>query len=206
MADMKTILGFTKVVPVLAFHSVEEALDVSEVLLEGGIRVLEITLRHPTGLDQIEAVSEKLPDAIVGAGTVMNPDLARRARDAGAVFGVSPGLSPDLVEALQDMDWAFLPGTATASEAMTAVANGFECLKFFPAEQSGGAGFLKSIGAVLPKVTYCPTGGISLAKAPDYLSLPNVPCVGGSWLTSRGSDGTIDLKDVKARVAELSRL
>ena len=206
MADMKTVLGFSKVVPVLAYRSVEEALAISEVLVEGGVRVLEITLRHPTGLDQIEAVAKKLPDAIVGAGTVMTPELALRARDAGAVFGVSPGLTPALVSTLQDMDWAFLPGTATASEAMTAVAQGFSCLKFFPAEQSGGAGFLTSIGAVLPDVTYCPTGGISLAKAPDYLSLANVACVGGSWLTARGSDGKINPDDVKARVAELSRL
>ena len=183
-----------------------EAVEVSRALFESGVRVLEITLRHETALEAIEAVAKALPDAVVGAGTIISPHQLQQVIDAGATFGVSPGLTPALAKAIKARDWPFLPGTATISEAMAAAEYGFDAVKFFPAEQSGGAGFLKGAGAVLPGLTYCPTGGINLAKAPDYLKLKNVACVGGSWLTPRGADGRIDLDVVRREAAQVAAL
>ncbi len=186
------VLDASRVVPVLAFESAGEAMDVCAALVEGGLRVLEITLRHPTALESIRAVRQALPEAIVGAGTVTDPEKARRAQDAGALFGVSPGLTRSLAEAVVADAWPFLPGVASASEAMAAAELGFFALKFFPAEAAGGAPFLRSIAPVLPELRFCPTGGVTLDNAGNYLSLPNVPCVGGSWLSKRGPDGKID--------------
>lgn len=181
------------VIPVLAYTSVDEAVETSETLYRAGIRVFEITLRHKTALAGIEAVAKALPaDAMVGAGTIMNPDDLIRAIDAGVGFGISPGLTPDLAAAVLRSKLPFLPGTATISEAMTASDYGFKALKFFPASASGGAPYLKAAGAVLPAVRFCPTGGISPANKDEYLALSNVPVVGGSWIVVRGSDGKID--------------
>ncbi len=186
------------VIPVLAFKSAEEAVAVCRVLYEAGIRVFEITLRHATALDAIKAVAGDLPgDAIVGAGTVLTPELAEKAKAAGAVFGVSPGLTKELADAVKAMDWAFLPGVASISEAMTAAGWGFSELKFFPASISGGPAFLKAVGSVLPDLTFCPTGGVSASTADEYRALKNVATVGGSWITPRNADGEIDLDKVK---------
>lgn len=205
MQNIADILTLSKVVPVLAFKSVDEAVQVSRTLFENGVKVLEITLRHETALDAIKAVAKDLPDAVVGAGTIVNSDLARQAYDAGATFGVSPGLTPALGETVQELNWPFLPGVASLSEAMKAEEQGFQHLKFFPAEISGGVGFLKAVGSVLPKLTFCPTGGITGATAAQYLALKNVACVGGSWLTERGKDGVIDLDMVKTRAESVVR-
>lgn len=204
--SVRDVMNSTKVIPVLAFRSVEEALEVSRALVEGGISVLEITLRHPSALEAIRAVSAALPNANVGAGTVMSPTLAEQARAAGARFGVSPGLTPRLAEAVQAMGWPFLPGVSTVSEAMSAVELGFDALKFFPAAASGGAPFLASVGAVLPDVQFCPTGGVKPGNAADYLALDNVPCVGGSWLTQRETDGRIDSAAVIERTRRAAQL
>ncbi len=193
----------TAVIPVLGFESVEEAVTISRILYEQGMKVLEITLRHPTALDAIRAVIADLPDdAIVGAGTVMGPELAEMVVGAGAAFGVSPGLTPALAAKVKELDLAFLPGVATLSEAMNAVSLGFTHLKFFPATASGGVDFLKAAGAVLPEVQFCPTGGINPNNAAEFLALKNVPAVGGSWLTPRDATGKMDA----AATATLSRV
>ncbi|WP_020401435.1 bifunctional 4-hydroxy-2-oxoglutarate aldolase/2-dehydro-3-deoxy-phosphogluconate aldolase [Kordiimonas gwangyangensis] len=202
MSDVLAVLKKSPVIPVLAFKSAQEAVDVCRVLFDEGLSVLEITLRHESALAAINAVKEDLPaDACVGAGTVVTPALAEAAIEAGAEFGVSPGLTPELAAAVKKLNWPFLPGIATLSEAMQAREWGFTELKFFPANISGGTGFLKAVGSVLPDLTFCPTGGISVDTAPDYRALPNVATVGGSWITPRGRDGSIDL----GLVRELAR-
>lgn len=207
MTSVEDVLSKSPVIPVLAFKSVDEALIVCRALYEVGVRVFEITLRHETALDAIKAVKTDLPgDAMIGAGTVLSPDLAKVARNAGAVFGVSPGLTEELGGAVRAMGWAFLPGVATLSEAMAAQDMKFTALKFFPASISGGPGFLKAAGSVLPDIQFCPTGGISAETASEYLALSNVPCVGGSWLTPRGEDGEIDLSVVRVRASEALQL
>jgi 2-dehydro-3-deoxyphosphogluconate aldolase/(4S)-4-hydroxy-2-oxoglutarate aldolase len=200
MTSVIDVMNTSPVIPVLAFESADEAVAVSKVLYEEGVKVFEITLRHPTALDAIAAVKAALPeDAIVGAGTVLTPELAKAAKDAGAVFGVSPGLTEDLAIAVKALDWAFLPGVASISEAMAARELGFSELKFFPASISGGPAFLKAVGSVLPDLTFCPTGGVSPDTADDYRSLKNVATVGGSWITPRGQDGKIDLAIVREK-------
>lgn len=207
MTTVDQVLDASKVMPVLAFKSVEEATAVCELLYECGVRVFEITLRHETALDAIRAVKSALPaDAMVGAGTILSPDLAKAAKNAGAVFGVSPGLTKELGTAVRAMGWSFLPGVSTISEAMAARDMGFEALKFFPASVSGGPGFLKAAGAVLPEIRFCPTGGITAETANDYLSLGNVPVVGGSWITPRGADGVIDLAVTRERAIAIQNL
>ncbi len=202
---MTTVLEVMKagpVIPVLAFKSADEAVVVCRALYEAGIRVFEITLRHETALEAIKAVADDLPeDAIVGAGTVLTPELAEKAKAAGAVFGVSPGLTEELAKAVKALDWAFLPGVASISEAMQAKEWGFSELKFFPASVSGGPAFLKAVGSVLPDLTFCPTGGVTPSSADDYRSLSNVATVGGSWITPRGEDGVIDLVKVRELAA-----
>jgi len=194
------IMNAGPVIPVLGFESADEAVDVCKILYGAGIKVLEITLRHPTALKAIAAVKAALPaDALVGAGTVLTPELAHAAKEAGAVFGVSPGLTEELAHAVKAMDWPFLPGIATLSEAMTARELGFTELKFFPASISGGPDFIKAVGTVLPDLTFCPTGGVSAATAGEYRALDNVQTVGGSWITKRGKDGKINLDMVSER-------
>jgi len=198
MSDVVAVLEKSPVIPVLAFKSADEAVNVCRVLFEEGLPVLEITLRHETALDAIRAVKVDLPaDACVGAGTVLSPELAKAAKDAGAEFGVSPGLTAELATAVQALGLPFLPGIATLSEAMQAREWGFKALKFFPASISGGSAFLKAVGSVLPDLVFCPTGGISADTAPEYRALKNVATVGGSWITPRGKDGEIHLDLVR---------
>jgi len=203
MVTVEQVMKMGPVIPVLAFKSAEEAVGVCRALYEAGIRVFEITLRHESALDAIKAVKADLPDdAIVGAGTVLSPELAKAAVDAGCAFGVSPGLTPALAEAVKALNFPFLPGVATISEAMQAREWGFTALKFFPASVSGGPAFLKAVHSVLPDLIFCPTGGIKAGTAADYRAVPSVVTVGGSWLTPRSSDGSIDLTTVKELAAE----
>lgn len=178
-------LADVPVIPVLEFHSVDEALHVSEALVTGGLPLLEITLRTPVALEAIRAVAAALPQACVGAGTVLNIEQLHAVRDAGAQFAVSPGLTPALAAGAQGAGISLLPGVATASEAMAALEAGFTFLKFFPAQAAGGVPMLKSLGGPLPQLRFCPTGGIDAALAPTYLALPNVVCVGGSWVVPK---------------------
>lgn len=195
---IEAILGDHRIVPVLAFKSVDEALAVSQVLVEAGIFLLEITLRTPVALDCIRAVAEALPDARVGVGTIVDTGQVAAAQGAGAVFGVSPGFTAELAAAVRHHQMPFLPGVATVSEALAARALGFGILKFFPAQASGGASFLASLQDVLPGLGFCPTGGINEQNAGDYLALGNVRAIGGSWMIKRDAAGGIDLEQTRA--------
>ena len=175
------------VIPVLTIDDVAYAVPLARALVAGGLPAIEITLRTKPALAAIEAVAREVEGAIVGAGTVLNREQLRDAQRAGATFAVSPGATPALLEAADVADMGLLPGVATASEAMVAQEAGYRFLKFFPAEASGGIHFLKSIYGPLPELRFCPTGGIDAAKARDYLALPNVLCVGGSWVVPMAS-------------------
>jgi 2-dehydro-3-deoxyphosphogluconate aldolase/(4S)-4-hydroxy-2-oxoglutarate aldolase len=168
---------------VVVLERVEDAVPVARALVAGGLPAIELTLRTPAALDAIRAISDEVPDILVGAGTVVTPGQAKEAFDAGARFLVSPGSTPSLVAAMADTGLPFLPGTSTVSEVLAALELGLTDLKFFPAETSGGAAYLRAVASPVPAARFCPTGGITLASAPDYLALPNVGCVGGSWLT-----------------------
>ncbi|MCI5067616.1 bifunctional 4-hydroxy-2-oxoglutarate aldolase/2-dehydro-3-deoxy-phosphogluconate aldolase [Acidovorax sp.] len=171
------------VIPVIVIDRVEDALPLAEALLAGGVKVLEVTLRTAAGLPAIETIARNLPEAVVGVGTVLNADDARRASEAGARFAVSPGYTSEVGSACKRLDLPLLPGVATSSEIMAALADGFSFLKLFPAEAAGGIPLLKAWASPFGQVSFCPTGGISQATAANYLALPNVRCVGGSWLT-----------------------
>lgn len=201
--SMMQLLGTDRFVPVLAFRSVEEGLAISGVLVDCGIRLLEITLRTPVALACIEAVAKAYPQACVGVGTVIEPAQLREARAAGAVFGVSPGLTPVLADAILAEQFPFLPGAASVSEIMRAREMGFRTLKFFPAEAQGGARFLRSLIDVLPDMRFCATGGIDAGNAADYLKLPNLQAIGGSWMIRRGPDGRFDAAATRAAVRDL---
>ncbi|MFN4119732.1 bifunctional 4-hydroxy-2-oxoglutarate aldolase/2-dehydro-3-deoxy-phosphogluconate aldolase [Acidovorax sp.] len=177
------IASYGPVIPVIVIDRVEDALPLAEALLAGGVKVLEVTLRTPAGLPAIEAIACHLPDAVVGVGTVLNGDDARRASQAGARFAVSPGYTHEVGAACKALNLPLLPGVATSGEVMTALADGFSFLKLFPAEAVGGVPLLKAWASPFGQVSFCPTGGITAATAANYLALPNVRCVGGSWLT-----------------------
>lgn len=180
------IVQVAPVIPVMVVERLEDAVPLAQALYNGGLKVLEITLRTPVALDAIRAMVDALPDdAVIGAGTIVTPDDLKKAVDAGSTFLVSPGTTPELIEAAKASDVPLLPGIATPSEAMNLLAHGFTHMKFFPAESAGGVSMVKSIGGPLPQITFCPTGGINLAKAPEYLSLPNVACVGGTWMAPK---------------------
>jgi 2-dehydro-3-deoxyphosphogluconate aldolase/(4S)-4-hydroxy-2-oxoglutarate aldolase len=180
---MLEILRNGPVMPVIVIDDAALAVPLARALVEGGLRVLEVTLRTPAAAAAIRAIAREVPDAIVGAGTVLSPGDLQLARAAGARFGVSPGASPALLAAARSGGLPFLPGVMTPSDTMLAVAAGYATLKFFPADAAGGVRALKALGGPFPQAMFCPTGGISFASAPEYLALPNVVCVGGSWLT-----------------------
>ena len=176
------ICRLAPVIPVLSLEDAGAAPRLARALVAGGLRALEVTLRTPAALAAIEAVAKAVPEAVVGAGTLLTPQDLRAAKDAGARFGVSPGLTERLLEAAEDAGLPMLPGVATPGEAMRAAERGLEILKFFPAEQNGGAAALRAWAGPLPRLQFCPTGGITPDTAPAYLALPNVICVGGSWV------------------------
>lgn len=175
------ICKLAPIVPVLVVHDVAHARPLAEALVAGGLPALEVTLRTDCALDVIAEMA-KVEGGVVGAGTLLTPDDVKRAVDAGATFGVSPGATDKLLQAAEDLDLPMLPGAATASEAMRLLERGYDMLKFFPAEASGGAPALKSLASPLPQIRFCPTGGVSPANAESYLSLSNVVCAGGSWV------------------------
>lgn len=179
----RALCQLAPVIPVIVIKDAAHAADLARALVAGGLPVLEVTLRSDAALDSIRAMS-RIEGGHVGAGTVLTPDDAKRAKDAGASFAVSPGLTDRLIQACADLDLPLLPGAVTASEVMRASDAGFDMLKFFPAEAVGGAPALKSLAGPLPRVSFCPTGGVSPQNADSYLSLPNVICVGGSWIVT----------------------
>ena len=171
------------VIPVIVLHDVAHAVPMARALVEGGVRVLEVTLRTPVALACMEAIARDVPEAIVGAGTLRTVADVRAARDAGCRFGVSPGYTLEIGAACREAHLPLLPGVATASEVMAANADGLAFLKFFPATAAGGVPMLKAFAGPFPDVVFCPTGGITVETAPQFLALPNVRVCGGSWLT-----------------------
>ncbi len=185
--DTLELMKMGPVIPVIVIDAVDDAVPLARALVDGGVRVLEVTLRTAAGLEAIRRIARDVPEAIVGVGTITAPADFTAARDAGARFGVSPGLTPALIEAARACDLPLLPGVMTPSDVIAARAAGFRQLKLFPAQQAGGVGMLKALHGPFPDVMFCPTGGVSEETAPQFLALPNVACVGGSWLTPKVS-------------------
>ena len=181
----REILSAGAVIPVMAIDDLSTAVDLAHALVEGGIPTLEITLRTPVGVDAIRLIAKEVPNAIVGAGTVTNPEELQAVEDAGAVFAISPGLHETLAKASHQSSIPLIPGVATPGEVQLALEHGINTLKLFPAEVVGGKAMLKALYGPYPDIRFCPTGGITLESAPEYLALPNVLCVGGSWLTPK---------------------
>ncbi|MFV1491165.1 bifunctional 4-hydroxy-2-oxoglutarate aldolase/2-dehydro-3-deoxy-phosphogluconate aldolase [Phaeobacter sp. JH18-32] len=206
-ARAREICQLAPIVPVLVVHDVAHARPLAEALVAGGLPALEVTLRTPAALDVIAEMA-KVEGGVVGAGTLITPEDVTRAVAAGAQFGVSPGATDTLLDAAEAAGLPMLPGAATASEAMRLLDRGYDMLKFFPAEASGGAPALKAIGAPLPQISFCPTGGVSPDNADSYLSLSNVVCAGGSWVapTKLVEAGDWDgIRDLARAASQLAR-
>ena len=201
----REICELAPIVPVLVVDDVACAKPLAEALVAGGLPALEVTLRTPAALDVI-AVMAKVSGGVVGAGTLVTPEDVRAAREAGAQFGVSPGATDALIAACEAEGLPLLPGAATASEAMNLLERGYDMLKFFPAEASGGAPALKAIGAPLPQISFCPTGGVSMGNALDYLGLENVVCAGGSWVAPKDKVLAGDWAGIEALAREAAAL
>ncbi|MDD2737425.1 MAG: bifunctional 4-hydroxy-2-oxoglutarate aldolase/2-dehydro-3-deoxy-phosphogluconate aldolase [Methylomonas lenta] len=180
--SIKEVMTTSPVMPVMVINQIEHAVPLARALVEGGLKVLEITLRTSVALECIRRIKAEVPDAIVGAGTIINTQTLHQAIDAGAQFIVSPGITDSLLDASLTCGVPVLPGVITPSEVMRLLEKGITAMKFFPAEAAGGIPMLKSIGGPLPQIMFCPTGGVNLNNAPDYLALSNVACVGGSWM------------------------
>lgn len=183
--DTREILGLGPVIPVIVVEQVDQAVPLARALVAGGVRVLEITLRTPLALEAVRAIVAAVPEAVVGVGTVVSPGQVEQALQAGARFAVSPGLGPAVVRESQRCGLPLLPGVITPGEILQALEFGLSALKFFPAEPAGGVGMLRALHGPFPHVSFCPTGGITTTNAPEYLGLPNVACVGGTWLAPR---------------------
>lgn len=201
----REICSMAPIVPVLVVDDSAKARPLAEALVAGGLPALEVTLRTPAALEVISQMA-KVPGGVVGAGTLVTPDDVRAAKAAGATFGVSPGATDDLLAACEAESLPLLAGAATASEAMRLLARGYDMLKFFPAEASGGAPALKAIGAPLPQISFCPTGGVSPSNAQTYLSLPNVICAGGSWVAPKDLVETGDWAGIESLAKEAAQL
>ncbi len=189
------------VIPVLVIDDAGQAEGLAQALVKGGLPALEVTLRTPAALDAIREMA-KVAGGVVGAGTLLTPKDVENAKAAGAQFGVAPGATDRLLDACEANDLPLLPGAATASEAMRLLERGYTVQKFFPAEANGGAAALKAIGAPIPQVRFCPTGGVSLTNAPDYLKLSNTLCVGGSWVAPKDAVASGDWDQIEALAAE----
>ncbi|MEU0512314.1 bifunctional 4-hydroxy-2-oxoglutarate aldolase/2-dehydro-3-deoxy-phosphogluconate aldolase [Amycolatopsis sp. NPDC006125] len=201
---MKTghdVLELSPVLPVVVVDDAADAVPLAKALVAGGIRAIELTLRTPAGLAAIERVAAEVPEIVVGAGTVVTPEQARQAADAGSAFLVTPGCTDRLLEAVSGTGLPFLPGVSTVSEAMRVTEHGITALKFFPAEASGGVAYLKALGGPLPQLRFCPTGGVTVQNAPSYFALSTVGCVGGTWLTPKDAVRAGDF----GRIEQLAR-
>ena len=206
--DIAAIAARAPVIPVLTVERLADAVPLARALVRGGLPVLEITFRTGVALDALAAIAREVPEAVVGAGTVLDEAQVEQAMAAGARFGVSPGCTPALARAVKAAGLAFLPGIQTVSEAMVLRELGFELLKFFPADVVGGTAWLKAAAAPLAGLRFCPTGGIGIGTAPEYLALPNVACVGGSWVAPRDAVAAGDwlrIERLAAAAAALKR-
>ena len=184
-SGLAAILAVAPVVPVVIVETIEDAVPLARALVQGGLPVIEVTLRTPIALDAVRAIAAEVEDAIVGVGTVLDPAQLAASERAGARFAVSPGHTPRLLDAAAQSNLPLLPGIATASEAIALIERGYAFAKFFPAEPAGGHAYLSALASPLPQLRFCPTGGITPESAPRYLALPNVVCVGGSWMLPR---------------------
>lgn len=202
----RAILTTAPVIPVIVIDDVAAAIPMATALVAGGLPVLEVTLRTRSALEAMRVMAAEVEGAIVGAGTVLTPQQLSAVETAGAKFVVSPGASPKLLDAADDCSVPLLPGAATAGEAMVLLERGYRCQKFFPAEPAGGRHYLKALSSPLPDIEFCPTGGITAATAEAYLALPNVLCVGGSWVTPGDAVASGDWARVEALAREASKL
>ncbi|WP_020116017.1 bifunctional 4-hydroxy-2-oxoglutarate aldolase/2-dehydro-3-deoxy-phosphogluconate aldolase [Streptomyces canus] len=201
-----SLLDLAPVVPVVVLQDASDAVPLARALVAGGLPAIEVTLRTPAAPDAIRAIAEEVPDAVVGAGTVITPGQVRESVAAGARFLVSPGWTDVLLEAMRGSGVPFLPGVSTASEVVALLERGVREMKFFPAEAAGGTAYLKSLAGPLPQARFCPTGGIGPGNAPEYLSLPNVGCVGGTWMLPTDAIAARDWGRVEALAREASGL
>jgi 2-dehydro-3-deoxyphosphogluconate aldolase/(4S)-4-hydroxy-2-oxoglutarate aldolase len=204
--NIREIVGLAPVIPVLTITELEHAVPLARALSAGGLRVLEITLRTPVALAAIDAMRKAVPDAVIGVGTLTRAVDFAAADRVGAHFGVTPGLTPELAAASRGARFPLLPGVMTPTELIAARAAGFSVLKLFPAEQAGGVAMLRALGAPFPDVLFCPTGGITRASAPDYLELPNVVCIGGSWIAPRAMLAAGDWAGIEALARDAAGL
>ncbi|WP_329341258.1 bifunctional 4-hydroxy-2-oxoglutarate aldolase/2-dehydro-3-deoxy-phosphogluconate aldolase [Streptomyces sp. NBC_01352] len=196
-----SLLDLAPVVPVVVIEDASDAVPLARALVAGGLPAIEVTLRTPVALDAIRAIAGEVPDAVVGAGTVLTPEQVAESVAAGARFLVSPGWTDVLLEAMRASGVPFLPGVSTTSEVVALLERGVREMKFFPAQAAGGTAYLKSLSGPLPQARFCPTGGIGPANAAEYLSLPNVGCVGGTWMIP---DDAVAARDW-GRIEELAR-
>lgn len=205
-ANIRDILAMSAVIPVLTIQRLEHAVPLAEALVRGGLRVLEVTLRTSCALEAIRAMRTAVPAAIVGGGTLTRARDFSACAAAGAQFGVTPGLTAELVAAAAKSGFPLLPGIMTPTELIAARAAGFDACKLFPAQQAGGVGMLKALGGPFPDHVFCPTGGVTRANAVEYLALPNVLCVGGSWITPAAAMATGDWAAIEALAREAAAL
>jgi len=210
MASGGTVLGdymrLAPVIPVVTISDARISIDLAHALVRAGLPVIEVTLRTPAALDAISAIAKAVPEAVVAAGTVLTKSQIREVIDAGAKFIVTPGTSLRLAEDLREATIPAMPGCATVSEAMTLAEMGFRSLKFFPAAASGGPAWLKSVHGPLPDLMFCPTGGIDRTSAASYLALPNVACVGGTWVTLAEAMKKGDLAEIERLAGDAAAL
>ncbi len=198
-AALRRLLAGTRVIPVVTLARVEQAVSLARALVAGGLPVVEVTLRSPAALDAIAEIAREVPEAVVGAGSLRRPEQIALARAAGARFGVSPGHTAALLDAAEAAGLPFLPGAATASEAMALKERGYDLIKLFPAGPLGGPAILRALAAPLPEIEFCPTGGVGPDNLADYLACPNVACVGGSWLAPSELLAAEDWAGIEAR-------
>ncbi|MEW2530302.1 bifunctional 4-hydroxy-2-oxoglutarate aldolase/2-dehydro-3-deoxy-phosphogluconate aldolase [Streptomyces sp. NPDC047071] len=205
-AAQASVLDLAPVIPVVVVDTVDAAVPLARALVAGGLPAIEVTLRTPVALNAIRAIAAEVPDAVVGAGTVLSADQVKAAVDAGARFLVSPGWTDTLLEAMRGAGVPFLPGVSTTSEVVALLERGVREMKFFPAEAAGGTAYLKSLAGPLPQARFCPTGGVSAASAPSYLKLANVGCVGGSWMLPADAVAAGDWTRVESLAREAAGL
>jgi len=204
--NIRSILELAPVIPVLTVEHIDHAVPLARALCAGGLRVLEVTLRTSAALPAVEAMRKAVPDAVVGVGTLARPGDFVTAANAGAQFGVSPGLTAEMAAAARAASFPMLPGIMTPTDLLAGLGWGYDTFKLFPAQQAGGIGMLKALGAPFPEVVFCPTGGISRATAPDFLALPNVACVGGSWIAPADKIRAGDWAAIEALAKDASSL
>ena len=198
-AALRRLLGDTRVIPVVTLTQIEHAVPLARALVAGGLPVVEVTLRSPAALDAIAEIARALPEVVVGAGSLRRPVQIAEAQAAGARFGVSPGHTAALLDAAEGAGLPYLPGAATASEAMALYERGYDLIKLFPAGPLGGTALLKGLAAPLPEIEFCPTGGVGPDNLADYLACPNVACVGGSWIAPHDLLAAEDWTEIEAR-------